>query len=216
MEYFELKLHIPKQPWKWIRFRITTVLLLITIIALVLAWKRDHQRLTNELYALQNPGPHWEAAEATGPPNTGPGDGPTAWCSRTADGRQEWLVLEYDEVVVPKAILVYENMNPGAVWRVTTYPKIGRERTLWEGADPTPITSQSGVSRLPVTGGIKTNRIKVYIDSPAVADWNEIDAVGLVYGEDDKVIWAVRASASSTYGDMSGANWDSTGISLLR
>ena len=216
MEYFEFQLRIPKQPWKWIRFRITTVLLLIAIVAMALAWKRDHEKMSQELYTLKNPGPHWGAAEATGPPNTGPGDGPTAWCSRTADSKSEWLILEYDEAVEPKAILVYENMSPGAVWRVTNYPKVGQERTLWEGTDPTPITAQSGVSRLPTTAGIKTNRIKIYIDSQSVPDWNEIDAVGIVHGDDDKVIWAARASASSTYGDVSGSNWDSTGITLIR
>jgi hypothetical protein len=216
MEYYQFQLRIPKHPWKWIRFRITTILLSIAIIALVLAWKRDHERLSQELLALQNPGPRWGAVEATGPPNTGPGDGPTAWCSRTADSQQEWLVLEYDEAVEPKAILVYENMKPGAVWRVTNYPKIGREKTLWEGKDPTPFTAQSGVSRLPATAGIKTNRIKVYIDSPAVPDWNEIDAVGLMYGDDDKVIWAARATASSSYGDRNQSNWGSSGIKLLR
>jgi hypothetical protein len=209
MEYYQFQLRIPKQPWKWIRFRITTVLLLIAILAMALAWRRDHEKLVQELHAFRNPGPHWEAAQATGPPNTGTGDGATAWCSLTADGQQEWLVLEYDQTVVPKAIVVHENHNPGAVVRVTTYPKIGREKTLWEGVDPTPITAPSGVSRLPAMEGIKTNRIKVYVDSPAVPDWNEIDAVGLVHGADDKVIWAKRATASSTYGDVTGSNYGS-------
>jgi hypothetical protein len=125
-------------------------------------------------------------------------------------------VLEYDETVVPKAIVVHANHNPGAVCRVTTYPRIGREKTLWEGVDPTPITAPSGVSRLPATEGIKTNRIKVYMDSPAVPDWNVIDAVGLIHGADDKVIWAARATASSSYGERNQSNWGSSGIKLLR
>jgi hypothetical protein len=216
MEYFEFQLRIPKQPWKWIRFRITTILLLIALIAMGLAWRRDHEKLSQELYVVRNPGPHWEAAQATGPPNTGEGDGRTAWCSLTADDQQEWLVLEYDHAVIPTAVVVHENLAPGAVRRVSHYPKVGVERTLWEGTDPTPVTATSGVSRLPTTAGIKTNRIKIYIDSPAVPYWNEIDAVGLVYGDDDKIIWAERAQASSTYGEMSDSNWGSSGLTLLR
>jgi len=84
--------------------------------------------------------------------------------------------------------------------KVTHVPLWNKERVLWEGTDPTPTTAGAGVSRLPVTAGIKTGRIKVYIDSPAVAGWNEIDAIGLEYGAGKKVIWATRATASSSYG----------------
>ncbi len=216
MDYFEFQLRIPKHPWKWIRFRITTILLLIAIVAMALAWKRDHEQLTQEMHRLRHPGPYYQAEQATGPPNTGAGDGVTSWCHLTSDDQQEWLVLEYDTVVVPKAIVVHENLSPGGLRRVSSFPKIGIERTLWEGTDPTPITATSGVSRLPITAGIKTNRIKLYIDSPAVPGWQEIDAVGLIYGEDNKVIWAKRASASSTYGDMGGPNWETTGVTLMR
>ena len=46
MDYYRLTIPIPKQPWRWIRFRITTILLLVAILAMGLAWHRDHQRLT--------------------------------------------------------------------------------------------------------------------------------------------------------------------------
>jgi hypothetical protein len=59
-----------------------------------------------------------------------------------------------------------------------------------------------GVSRLPISAGVKTGRIKLYIDSPAVAGWNEIDAVGLELA-DGNVIWAESAEASSSYGSRS-------------
>jgi hypothetical protein len=216
MDYFEFRIRIPKKPWQWIRFRITTILLLIAIAAMALAWRHDHQQLSNELYQLRNPGPHWEAAQATGPPNTAAGDGMTAWCPLTADDQQEWLVLEYSQAVVPNAIIVHANHNPGAVRRVTHYPKLGVEQTLWEGDDPTLPTAAAGVSRLPATGRIKTKRIKIYIDSPAVPDWNEIDAVGLEYGDDKKVIWAERAMASSSYGEGNQAVFQSGGGYLFR
>jgi hypothetical protein len=200
MEYYRLTIPIPKQPWRWIRFRISTILLLVAILALILAWRRDHQQLAEQLYQIQNPVTGWSVHQVTGPPNTsGPGDISTAWASATQDDQEEWLQLEYEESVIPTAILVHETYNPGAVFKVTHVPRWGLEKVLWEGTDPTPAGAGGGVSRLPVTSGIRTSRIKVYLNSSAVPGWNEIDAVGLEYG-DKEVIWAERATASSSYG----------------
>jgi hypothetical protein len=200
MEYYRLTIPIPKRPWQWIRFRITTVLLLVAILAMGIAWHRDHEQLSAQLYRSQNPETGWGVSQVIGPPNTsGFSDIRTAWASATQDNQKEWLELEYEKSVVPTAILVHETHNPGAVTKVTHVPRWGKERVLWEGADPTPAAAAGGVSRLPVSGGIRTGRIKVYIDSPAVAGWNEIDAVGIEYGE-GKVMWATSARASSAYG----------------
>jgi hypothetical protein len=200
MDYWRLTIPIPKQPWRWLRFRLVTILLLMGIAALALGWWRDHQLLSLQIWQMQNPNVGWDVSQATGPPNTtGPGDITTAWASATPDGQQEWLVLEYGSSVVPKAILVHETYNPGAVVKATHAPRWGKEEVLWEGIDPTPTSAGAGVSRLPITTAVKTGRIKLYIDSPAVSGWNEIDAVGLEYGN-GQVIWAENASASSSYG----------------
>jgi hypothetical protein len=203
MDYYRLTIPIPKQPWRWIRFRIITILLLMTIVAIALAWRQDHERLAAELYRIQNPDVAWSVEQATGPPNTtGPGDIRTAWASASPDSQQEWLLLEYESAVTPIAIHVHETYNPGAVVKVTHVPHFGLERALWEGTDPTQPSAGTGMSVLPVTAGIKTGRIKIYIDSPAVAGWNEIDAVGLEYkvGSGTEIVWAKRAKASTSYG----------------
>ena len=133
------------------------------------------------------------------PPNTsGFGDKSTAWASATQDDQQEWLQLEYEKSVVPTAILVHETYGPGAVTKVTHVPMWGKEEVLWEGKDPTPVGSAGGVSRLPVTAFARTGRIKVYINSPAVSGWNEIDAVGL-RSKEDNMQWAMKVVASTTY-----------------
>ena len=210
MEYYRLTIPIPKQPWKWLRFRIVTILLLMAIVAISLAWYRDHQRLSRELYLIRNPtGGGWGVEQATGPPNTaGPGDISTAWASATPDGQREWLVLEYPQSTVPIAILIHETYNPGAVVRVTDYPRWGREKVLWDESIPTAV-SPTGATALPVNTSAartrRTSRIKVYIDSPAVPGWNEIDAVGLL-GADGKVIWAEHAEASSSYAQRSSGS----------
>jgi hypothetical protein len=202
MEYYDLKIRIPKRPLQLLRFRISTALLLTAILALALAWRRDHNKLTAQLHPPQNPNGNWGVNQVTGAPNTtGSGDIVTAWASSAPDDSKEWLELEYDTSVVPTAILIHETYNPGAVVKVTHVPYWGKEKTLWEGTDPTAAGSPGGVSRLPITAGIKTGHIKVYIDSPAVPGWNEIDAVGLE-DANQQVIWATSAKASSFYGDQ--------------
>jgi len=211
MEYYRLTIPIPKRPWLWVRFRITTILLLIAILAILLTWRRDHQQLAVEIYRMRNPGPHYEAAQATGPPNSkSSGDSSSAWCPATMNGGSEWLLLDYDMAVVPTAIEMYENYMPGSVVRVTHVPFLGKETTLWEGTYLT-VSSIGGRTLLPVTTNVKTDRIKVYLDTKSAAGWDEIDAVGLV-DANGKVHWASGEKASSTWGEStagggSQSNW---------
>jgi hypothetical protein len=199
MEYYRLTIPIPKQPWRWIHFRISTILLLTTIAAVALAWRRDHRRMAAERHRLQYPYPHYQAEQALGPPDApNLGDSSSAWCPAT-DGGKEWLLLEYQKAVLPTAIIVHENSSSGAVVKVTDYRGWGRETPLWEGAYPPAPGASGGVARLPVAGSVRTNRIKVYLDTGAAAGWNEIDAVGIEYGV-NKVMWARDVQASSTWG----------------
>jgi hypothetical protein len=140
----------------------------------------------------------WGPEQATGEPDTNDaGDIQTAWASASPDDQDEWLMLEYDELIAPTAIDVYETFNPGALMRITAFKLDGEEVELWKGKDPTPAGSDKGISSVPVKANFKTNRIKIYLDSKAVAGWNEIDAVGV--HDKNKVHWAVAAEASSTY-----------------
>jgi hypothetical protein len=149
--------------------------------------------------SVQRPKRDWGPEQATGEPDTNmAGDIVTAWASATPDGQDEWLMLEYDEFVVPTAVLVYETYNPGSLVRVTAFKPDGEEVELWKGVDPTPPDAGMGVSEIPVKVDFKTNRVKLYIDSPNFPGWNEIDAVG-VRDKAKKIHYAVAADASSTY-----------------
>jgi hypothetical protein len=142
----------------------------------------------------------WGPEQAAGAPDTWPqqGDIGTAWASRTPDGQKEWLLLEYANPVMAKEVHVYETFNPGAVYRVTAFTLDGEEVEVWKGNDPTAAGSGKGISKIAFKKKVLTNRVKVYIDSPAVQGWNEIDAVGLEDAK-GKVQWAVAVEASSTF-----------------
>jgi hypothetical protein len=143
----------------------------------------------------------WGPEQATGAPDTREaGDLATAWASATPDGQEEWLLLEYAEAVVPAAVLVHETFNPGAVYRVTFFDAAGQEVEAWRRTDPTPREAGMGLSVIPAAANVATKRVKIYLSSPGVPGWNEIDAVGLLdrFGN---VQWAVRAQASSTYAE---------------
>ncbi|MHC4213405.1 MAG: LamG domain-containing protein [Planctomycetota bacterium] len=147
----------------------------------------------------------WGPEQATGAPDThSAGDIPTAWASLTPDGQDEWLVLEYEEAIIPRRIDIHETFNPGAVSRVTVFSqgtKIRKEVEVWKGEDPTPQGSGRGVSQIPVNIDFKTKEVKIYLDSHKVNGWNEIDAIALV-DESENIQWAKSATASSTYAEI--------------
>jgi len=162
------------------------------------------QLLRSEVIILGGPvtvkhGRAWGPEQALGPPDTpGAGDMQTAWASRTPDGQDEWLELEFEEEVLPSEVVVHETYNPGSLARVTAYTKSGMAAEIWEGKDPTPATAPRGISRVKVDPGFKIKRIRIHLKSKEVTGWNEIDAVGLK-DKDGKTHWAIAAKASSTY-----------------
>ena len=141
----------------------------------------------------------WGPEQATGSANTlEAGDRPTAWASRTTDGQDEWLELEFALAVVPTAVRVFESFNPGALVALSVFDADGKETEVWRGQDPTPSRVDRGVSLIPLTTRITTKRVKLWLASPAVQGWNEIDAVYL-HGADGAYQAASRATASSTF-----------------
>jgi hypothetical protein len=152
-----------------------------------------------DLTSVQRPKRDWGPEQATGEPDTNmAGDIVTAWASQSPDGQAEWLTLQYEDFIQPTAVLVYETYNPGALVRVTAFKPDGEEVELWKGVDPTAPDAGMGVSEIPVKLDFKTNRVRLYIDSPNFPGWNEIDAVGL-RDKAKKMHWAIAADASSTY-----------------
>jgi len=141
----------------------------------------------------------WGTEQIIGEPDvTVGGSNGNAWCPRTTDAAEEWLLLEYETPVKPVAVLIHENSIPGGVVKVTAFKMDGAEVELWKGEDPTSANDVSGVSEIKTKTDFKTNRIKIYIDSKNIPGWHEIDAVGL-RDDKEKTHWVVHAVASSTY-----------------
>jgi len=158
-----------------------------------------------EVPAAWTKGRDWSPEQATGEPDawlfkTG-GDYTQAWASLTPDGQEEWLTLTWSKPVEAVGVDVYETYNPGALVRVVTY-KDDAEVARWEGVDPTPRDAPNGkgISKIRFDKPVETNRMTLYLDSPNVPGWNEIDAVSLV-DTSGAVHWATGATASSTYAD---------------
>ena len=186
------------------RIGIGSLLWLMLIVGILLAWRIDRQRLITKYEAGNVLHAQWGPVEATGVPNTPTaGDIPTAWASQTPDGQKEWLELEYETAVRPRVVEVHETYNPGALYQIGLFDQFGREHIVWRGIDPTQPPAAKGVSRIKITPKFATKRIKIYLDSPKVTGWNEIDAVGLIDAQ-GKTHWATRAKASSTFASVSG------------
>ena len=169
---------------RWWQFSIRGMLLFCLFAGLLAAWWKDRSQLVRELNAARGSRishSRWGVEEVLGPPDTpGAGDIATAWASATQDGQREWLILEYRKRVSPSAVEIHETYNPGAVDKVSIWNAAGNEIVVWQGTDPTPRGTPRGVSTIPIRAGFKTSKVKIYINSPQVPGWNEIDAVQLV------------------------------------
>lgn len=153
--------------------------------------------LWRDLNSERKPVSPYSAGQAVGPPDTAKtGDAPTAWESRSPDGQEEWLLLEYEEPLLPVTLRIYETRNPGALKRITCFRLDGEEEEIWAGADPTPPAAAGRVSEIRCGVDFRTNRIKLYLDSRRVPGRNAVDAVGVIDGR-GMTRWAVAAEASS-------------------
>lgn len=140
----------------------------------------------------------WTPQQATGAPDTPrPGDYATAWAAAKPDARPEWLMMEYAEATTLDAVRIYESHNPGAITKVIAFAEDGREVPLV--ADRSRSGEWTSEYRPPVGQAPRVRRVRIDINEPAIPGYNEIDAVGL-QGSDGSLQWAIKATASSYYG----------------
>ncbi len=133
-------------------------------------------------YSSQYTTVNWSAAQALGQPDTYPayGDIPTAWASLTPDGSAEFLELGYDAPAPIDSVSIYETYSPGAVSKVSIRnPNTSLWQEVWSGtAAPAPAVARIFTVSFPQTS-FPVSAIRIDLNSPAVPDWNEIDAVSI-------------------------------------
>ena len=186
---------------RWYSLGLRDLFFLIAIAAIIVSWQLDRRKLIAKYNPVSVASTSWNVDQVLGKPDTkAQGDMPTAWASATQDDSKEWLELKYNWMVRPSSIEIHETYNPGAVTKVTMFDWKGQERVVWKGAANVAGRPSPALNVIPIKNSFLTRRIKVYIDSPAVIGWNEIDAVGLVDGKGRKY-WASKATASSCYAD---------------
>lgn len=123
---------------------------------------------------------NWSAARALGAPDVYPagGDQVNAWASLGADDRIEHLELGLERPTRLQAVEIFETFNPGAVSQVELIGQSGARTVVHRGAAAAPGTPSHrrrldfACTAEPIVA------VRVTIDSPRVAGWNEIDAVG--------------------------------------
>ena len=147
-------------------------------------------------------GPSWSPGRAAGPPDTaGHGDYSTAWASQSQDGGKEWLQVKYQKSVEISEINIHETYNPGAISKVSALMPDGSERVIWQG---TMNPEQDVIERaVKVPPGVRSDQIRIELDTSRVPGWNEIDAVELV-GKDGSRQWGRESTASSYFGQGRG------------
>lgn len=141
--------------------------------------------------------PGWHAMQALGPPDANPGDDDArAWAAKSPEMGVQWLELAYAPARRISGVRIHEVCTAGGVTKVIGFDSGGAPRELWSGVDP---TATPGPFRLdfPATD-FAVQRLRLVIDTDRRRGWEEIDAVEIV--GPDGAAWAVRASASSSYG----------------
>ena len=204
---FSIRMALPVLSWSWFQLRISTLLLLVLLASVVIAWRRDREDLSDrivdlevELAQVRGVKVSWSIEQLYGEPDTPNfGDFGTAWASATSDGQDEWVIAQFENEVSPTEVHIHETYNPGAVDKVSVFTPLGNEVVVWQGVDPTPQGSGGGVSKIPLQTIWQTKKVKIYLASKKVSGWNEIDAIGLV-DQKGNVQWTRHAEASSSYG----------------
>ncbi len=124
----------------------------------------------------------WSINDVLGAPNTYPayGDLPTAWASSSPDNQREFLELGFTSSKIATEILIYETYARGAIDTVFIRDALSGQ---WMNIYTNMATAQppvSGILKIPVNYAMYINGVRIALNSPDVADRNEIDAVGII------------------------------------
>jgi len=175
--------------------------------AFLKAWQAemDRRRAAEEAakaLAERNKGPQaasYAGGKATGPPDAGEhgGDSSNAWCAGPRSDANQWLKLSYAKSVEIKELAIHETYATGALSRVVAVMPDGKEKVIWSGTEPVEKPPVQRIVQVPP--GVRSDQIRIELDTTRTSTWQEIDAVEMI-GRDGSRQWAKQAEGSSYWG----------------
>jgi hypothetical protein len=193
----------PRQSWFRLQFSLGTLLWLMLIAGICLAWWNDRRsfdqrlRKIEQMYEPVNQ-TLWGSADALGAPDDPTGTAGKSWCPAPSQGA-DWIVLGFDRAVAATTIDIHETYSVGCVSEVLVVDRNGNASSIWKGTDPTPSTLRSGLFQVDVPKSVRSVQwVKIHVDSTNRGSWACIDAVGLTTAA-GKTSWATSAECSSVY-----------------
>ncbi len=133
-------------------------------------------------YSSQNASTSYSAAQALGSPDVYPqyGLSGNSWISATAQGQREYLVLGFPNPGKINFVDIFETANPGAVDSIfVKNPGTNNFELVYSAtASAAPLTARKNHISFTETV-FDVSQIRIALNSPAVAGYNAIDAVGI-------------------------------------
>ncbi|QDU26846.1 hypothetical protein ETAA8_19300 [Anatilimnocola aggregata] len=198
---------VRSRPWYRLQFNLGTLLWLMLVIGMAIAWWNDRQRFEVRLQKLEQtyaPAAQslWGAADILGAPDDPTGTAGKSWCPLGSNGA-DWVEVGFNRAVAASTIDLYETYAVGCVKEVLVVDRAGNETSIWKGTDPTPAAARTGLFRVPVPKSLPAvQRVKIHVDSVGKSPWPCLDAVGLTSAT-GKTVWATSSACSSVYGNSS-------------
>lgn len=148
----------------------------------------------------------WHTTQALGPPDVYPGygDDGRAWASAGQDDHSEYLDVAFTTPARINFVNVYETFAPGAIDTISVKnPNTGEFEPVWTGtAAAAPAVSRLFTATFATTP-YPVSQVHIHLNSPAVPDWNEIDAVGIGYRDHlASSQWAAGVAGFSSQGSI--------------
>lgn len=126
-------------------------------------------------------GKQYKAVQALGKPSKLPltGDSPCAWSPLYPDNlSDDWIRVGFDKAVPVRQIVVGENVNPGAVVRVSLFDEAGKETVVYTN-DIGQVRTEPVLSIFPKEQDLVCKEVKVVINGSRTKGPNQIDAIGI-------------------------------------
>lgn len=158
----------------------------------------------------ESTGDQYKALQALGRPSKVPemGQSACAWAPASPDGTtNEWIQVGFVQPMRARQIIVAENVNPGAVVRVSIIDEKGGEHTVYQVSEPQARTNPLLTILLPDSSFV-CHQVRVVINGAGIRGINQIDAIGI--SEDTKPIEVGINVSAATPKDIQKENLGKT------